>query len=44
MRYQTIKTWVRERRVVAKAEHLSKGANPRFVVTLLTMDDHATKE
>jgi hypothetical protein len=31
--YQTRKSWKRERRVVAKAEHLDKGANPRFVVT-----------
>jgi len=27
------KAWSRKRRVVAKAVHLSKGANPRFVVT-----------
>lgn len=33
--YQTRKTWSRPRRVVAKAEHLSKGSNPRFVVTSL---------
>jgi hypothetical protein len=35
LRYQTRETWTRERRVVGKAEHLSKGANPRFVVTSL---------
>jgi hypothetical protein len=35
LRYQTRETWSRERRVVAKAEHLAKGANPRFVVTSL---------
>jgi DDE family transposase len=35
LRYQTLETWSRERRVVAKAEHLTKGANPRFVVTSL---------
>jgi hypothetical protein len=36
LRYQTIqKTWSRTRRVVAKAEHLNKGSNPRFVVTSL---------
>jgi len=29
------KTWRHERRVIAKAEHLSKGSNPRFVVTNL---------
>jgi hypothetical protein len=33
--YQTRKSWLRERRVVGKAEHLSKGSNPRFVVTSL---------
>jgi hypothetical protein len=32
-RYQTLESWTRERRVIAKAEHLDKGANPRFVVT-----------
>jgi hypothetical protein len=31
----TLDSWSRERRVVAKAEHLPKGANPRFVVTSL---------
>ena len=30
--YQTRKSWSRPRRVVGKAEHLAKGANPRFVV------------
>ena len=33
--YATLDSWSRERRVVAKAEHLAKGANPRFVVTSL---------
>ena len=32
-RYRTLKSWTCERRVVGKAEHLDKGANPRFVVT-----------
>ena len=36
LRYQTRNSWSRERRVVAKAEHLQKGANPRFIVTSLT--------
>ena len=36
-RYQTKDSWTEERRVVAKAEHLAKGANPRFVVTSLPM-------
>jgi len=31
--YQTLHTWSRSRRVVAKAEHLGRGSNPRFVVT-----------
>jgi hypothetical protein len=31
--YRTKKSWSRSRRVVAKAEHLEKGSNPRFVVT-----------
>jgi len=30
------KTWRTERRVIVKAEHLSKGANTRFIVTNLT--------
>ena len=33
LRYRTHKSWGRSRRVVAKAEYLNKGANPRFVVT-----------
>jgi len=33
--YQTRDSWSRERRVIVKAEHLAKGANPRFVVTSL---------
>ena len=33
--YRTRKSWSRMRRVVGKAEHPSKGANPRFVVTSL---------
>ena len=31
--YQTLQSWSRERRLVAKAEYLEKGANPRFIVT-----------
>lgn len=34
--YRTRKSWSRARRVVGKAEHLAKGANPRFVVTSLS--------
>jgi hypothetical protein len=36
--YRTLDSWSRERRVVGKAEHLDKGANPRFVVTSLTAE------
>ena len=35
-RYRTRKSWSRTRRVVGKAEYVSKGANPRFVVTSLS--------
>ena len=34
--YRTRKSWSRARRVIGKAEHLEKGANPRFVVTSLS--------
>jgi hypothetical protein len=37
-RYQTRESWTRDRRVVAKAEHLDKGSNPRFIVTSIAMD------
>jgi Transposase DDE domain group 1 len=33
--WSTLDSWSRQRRVVAKAEHLTKGSNPRFVVTSL---------
>jgi len=33
--WRTLDSWSRPRRVVAKAEHLPKGSNPRFVVTSL---------
>ena len=33
--YQTLTSWSQARRVVGKAEYLSKGENPRFVVTSL---------
>jgi hypothetical protein len=43
LQYRTLDSWSRERRVVAKAEHLAKGANPRFVVTSLTAEGRAAK-
>ena len=36
--YKTRKSWSVQRRVVAKAEQLEKGENPRFVVTSLTAE------
>jgi len=36
--YQTHASWSCSRRVVGKAEHLDKGANPRFVVTSLSKE------
>ena len=38
LEYQTHKTWSRARRVVAKAEVMAAGDNPRFVVTNLPRD------
>jgi hypothetical protein len=37
--WATRDSWSRARRVVAKAEHLLRGPNPRFVVTSLAADD-----
>jgi Transposase DDE domain group 1 len=42
--YQTRKSWSCERRVVAKAEHLPKGANPRFIVTSLGQEIAEARE
>jgi hypothetical protein len=36
--YQTLHSWSRSRRVVAKAEHLRDEPNPRFVVTNLGLE------
>jgi hypothetical protein len=37
--YKTLQTWRWNRRVVGKAEHLAKGANPQFVVTSLRAEE-----
>jgi hypothetical protein len=37
--YRTLKSWSRSRRVIGKAEHLSKGSNPRFVVTSISAEE-----
>jgi len=42
--YRTHKSWSRARRVVAKAEHLDKGQNPRFIVTSLSADKWAAQQ
>ena len=42
--YRTHKSWSRPRRVVAKAEHLDKGENPRFIVTSLAADKWAAQD
>ena len=42
--YRTRKSWSCARRVVAKAEYLDKGENPRFVVTSLTADEWAAQD
>jgi hypothetical protein len=42
--YQTRRSWSRARRVVAKAEYLAKGENPRFVVTSLGAEAWPARE
>lgn len=42
--YQTRKSWSRSRRVVAKAEYLDKGENPRFLVTSMTAEQWAAQD
>jgi hypothetical protein len=41
--YRTRESWSRARRVVVKAEHLAKGAKPRFVVTSLSRERAAAR-
>jgi hypothetical protein len=43
-RYQTLKTWDQDRRVVGKVEHLALGPNPRFVVTSIVPKEYEAKE
>jgi hypothetical protein len=42
--YRTRKSWRRPRRVVAKAEQTGDKANPRFIVTSLSMQQWAARE
>jgi len=44
LQYQTLESWSRARRVVGKAEHLEKGANPRFVVTSLGREEYSAAD
>jgi hypothetical protein len=37
--YRTRKSWSCSRRIIGKAEHLRKGANPRFIVTSLPPEE-----
>ncbi|HVS03025.1 MAG TPA: IS1380 family transposase [Thermoanaerobaculia bacterium] len=41
IRYRTLDSWSRSRRVVGKAEILERGPNPRFVVTSLAIGEVA---
>jgi len=43
LRFQTLQSWNRERRVVAKAEATGGKKNPRFVVTSLSIERLSTK-
>jgi len=44
LRYRTRNSWSRSRRVVAKAEYLEKGENPRYVVTSLPASEWPARE
>jgi hypothetical protein len=44
LKYRTLSTWSRKRRVVAKAEYLPDGANPRFVVTTILKSESGSRE
>src|SRR6202048_3420060 len=41
--WRTLDSWCRERRVVAKAEWTGGEANPRFIVTSLSRDEHESR-
>ncbi len=44
LRYRTRNSWSRSRRVVAKAEYLEKGENPRYVVTSLPASEWPARD
>lgn len=43
LRYRTLDSWARERRVVAKAEWLGDKHNPRFVVTSFSLEAYEAR-
>ena len=43
LKYRTLTTWSKKRRVVVKAEHLDKGSNPRFVVTTIDKKEYGAR-
>lgn len=43
LRYRTLDTWSRQRRVVGKAEHLGDKSNPRFVVSSFSIKEHGAR-
>lgn len=43
LRYRTLDSWSRTRRVVAKVEHLVGKPNPRFIVTSFSVKSHDPK-
>jgi hypothetical protein len=44
LRYQTLQSWSRERRVIGKAEVTAQGDNPRFIVTNLPAEGFGPQE
>ena len=42
--WRTLDSWSRERRLLAKAEWTQDAANPRFVVTSLSAEEHQARE
>jgi len=42
--YRTHKSWSHSRRVIAKADYLDKGGNPRFIVTSLSAGQWAAQD
>lgn len=44
LKYRTLTTWSKKRRVVSKAEHLPEGSNPRFVVTTIEKSEAGARE